>query len=189
MSPISCILRIWVSRRTFPFIDHSSCRRTCSRREPRSNNSWGIQFDVPVSQFEIFPDWANDLYCLQEEIFPDLTDQCFLKIELLNRFPGSPFLDGNIAASFPEALGSWDEFHIKLSLLEWSAWVRFALAPLSFIIAACFSGAVDTRDVLQSSRFCLFSGDASIFRNSPSSTSESAMLSAESQSECVCDWR
>ena len=29
---ISCMLRIWVSRKTFSLIDNSSCRRTCCRR-------------------------------------------------------------------------------------------------------------------------------------------------------------
>ena len=33
ISPISCILRIWVSRRTFSFIDNPSWRRTCSPRD------------------------------------------------------------------------------------------------------------------------------------------------------------
>ena len=33
-----------------------------------------------------------------------------------------------------------------------------------------------------------YSGEASIFRNSPSSRSEFAMLSAESQPECILDW-
>ena len=33
------------------------------------------------------------------------------------------------------------------------------------------------------------SGEASIHRNSPSSRSESAMLSAESYWEYICDWR
>ena len=33
ISPISCIFRNRVSRRTFSFIDNSSCWRTCSRRD------------------------------------------------------------------------------------------------------------------------------------------------------------
>ena len=33
ISPISCILRIWVSRRTFSFRDNSSCSRACSLRD------------------------------------------------------------------------------------------------------------------------------------------------------------
>ena len=36
--------------------------------------------------------------------------------------------------------------------------------------------------------FWAFSGEVSIFCNSPSSRSESAMLSMES-SKCICDWK
>ena len=42
--------------------------------EDRWYNDWEIQLDVLVSLVEILPDWANVLYCLQKEIFPDLTD-------------------------------------------------------------------------------------------------------------------
>ena len=41
-------------------------------------------------------------------------------------------------------------------------------------------GAVDIQDDIQSSRSCTYSGEVTIYRNSPSSRSESAMLSAES---------
>ena len=39
-----------------------------------------------------------------------------------------------------------------------------------------------------SARPCTYSGEARIFRDSPSSKSESVMLSAESLSECILDW-
>ena len=46
--------------------------------------------------------------------------------------------------------------------------------------AAGFLGAIGIRENSQSSRFCIYSGEASIFRSYPSSRSESAVLSAES---------
>ena len=65
---------------------------------------------------------------------------------------------------------------LKLELLIW--FPGSALPDEN--IAASFPGAVGIRDDLQSSRLCTYSGEASILRNSPSSRSESAMLSAES---------
>ena len=100
--------------------------------------------------------WTYSKYCgccclmssqFEEEIFPNLTGQLFLKRETLNWFPGSSLPNENIAASFP--------------------------------------GAVDIREDSQSSRLCIHNGEASFFRSSLSSRSESAMLSAESYSECL----
>ena len=48
--------------------------------------------------------------------------------------------------------------------------------------------AVGLLDDLQLTRPCNYSSEASIFRSSPSPKSESAMLSAESQLQWICDW-
>ena len=80
----------------------------------------------------------------------------------------SPLSDENNAAGFSDALDPSDDCDIKLSLR--SAWVRVALTSHSCMnIAAGFPVA-----------FCAYRGEISIFRNSPSSRSDSAMLSAES---------
>ena len=73
----------------------------------------------------------------------------------------------------------------KKELLNWFS----GSSLLNENIAARFTCAIGIRDDSQSSRLCIYSGEASIFRSSPSSRSESAMLSAESSSECICDWR
>ena len=76
-----------------------------------------------------------------------------------------------------------------LSLLEWSAWVRRAPPPLFCVTAASgFPEAVGLLDDLQLPRPCKYSGEASIFRSSPSPKSKSAILSAESQLQWICDW-
>ena len=169
ISPIPCIFRIWVSPSTFSFIDNSSCRRTCSRRRVERPV-------VPIFERKFVAEahWCNQL--LRD--LPKFDGSAFLKTELLNWFCGSSLPNENNAAGFPGALGSWGELDIKLFLK--SAWVGFALAPLTCNNAAGFSGAIGIREDSQSSRLCIFRCEASIFRSSPSSRSESAMLSAES---------
>ena len=91
-------------------------------------------------------------------------DQRIKKIELSSWFPGSLLFDENIASGFPYALGSWDELDIKLSLLEWSAWIRCALAPLFCISAASgLPESVGLREDLESLRARIYIGEASIF--------------------------
>ena len=65
---------------------------------------------------------------------------------------------------------------LKTELLNW-----FPCSSLTHEnIAASFNGAIGLRKDSQSSRLCIYSGEASIFCSSPSSRSESAMLSADS---------
>ena len=96
----------------------------------------------------------------------------FLNTELLIKFPWS---DENKASGSPEAFWPSDGWDLKLSFR--SAWVFCALNSLyCMTIASGFSEA-----------FGAYSGEVSIFCNSPSSRSESAVLSTES-SKCFCDW-
>ena len=95
----------------------------------------------------------------------------FLNTDLLIKFPCS---DGNNASGFPEAFWPSDEWDLKLSF---PAWVNCALTSLS-----CTTNASGFTEA-----FWAYSGEVSIFCNSPSSRSESAVLSAES-SKCICDW-
>ena len=132
--------------------------------------------------------------CLTEQPsrrdLPQFDGAAKLKTELSNWFPGSLLLNENIASGFPKALGSRDELHINLSRLEWSAWVRCALAPLFCVAtASLFPEAMGVREESEfSSPSSIFSGEASISRNCSTSRSESAMLSAEPWSECILDW-
>ena len=73
-----------------------------------------------------------------------MTGERFLKIELLNWCRNSSLPNENNAAGFPSALGSWDELDIMPFLK--SAWVHFALAPLSCNNAAGFSGAIGVQE-------------------------------------------
>ena len=179
ISPISWKFRIWVSRSFVPseMIDSSS-GRGCSLRDSiypcwaSSNSNLSAKVCCWSSLMHLLRDstWSScftisdlawlskwSLFASRRDL-PRFDGSAFLKIELLIRFHRSSLPDENIAARFPDSLGSWDELDIKLSLR--SAWVRL--------------------DDLQSSRPCTYSGEASIFRCSPSSRSESAMLSAES---------
>ena len=140
-------------------------------------NNWEIQLDCSwfissdlawLSKWFLFPSRSD---------FPTFDGSACLNVELLIRFPRSSLPDENIAAGFTDALGSWDEFDIKFLFGQ----LEYALhLLLSCIIAAGLTGPVGIRDDLQSSRPCTYSGEANIFHNSPSSRSESAILSAES---------
>ena len=199
--------RIWVSRRTFSLIDNSSCSRTCSRRDSTypccascNSNLWA-EVCCWSSLMQLLRDstwyfcfisstlaWLSKWSLLpSRRDLPKFDGSAFLKTELLNWFPGSSLPNEYNAAGFSGALGSWDELDVKL--FPETAWVRFVLAPLSCNSAASFPGAIGIREDSQSSRFCKYSGEANIFRSSPSSRSESAMLSAESSSQCTCDWK
>ena len=97
-------------------------------------------------------------------------------LELVSRFV-APWWKHCIG--FPYALDSWDELDIKFSLLEWSASVRFAIAPLFCITASGFSK-LSICEKIHKSFHVHTAVKPAFFRNSPSSRSESAMLSAES---------
>ena len=192
ISPISCIFRIWVSRRTFSFIDHSSCSRTCSR--PDSTNPYCESCNAHLCSsvchcsspmhFSRDSTWTScfarsDLAWLSKwSLLLSRRDSlkfdglAFLNTELLIRFPCS---DENNASGFPEAFWPSDEWELKLSFR--SAWVYCALTSLSCMTFA--SGFTEA--------FRAYRGEVSIFCNSPSSRSESAMRSTES-SKCICDW-
>ena len=190
ISPISCIFRIWVFRRTFllqtillvvelllvwtqqirivrpvtrifalPFVVVVH-RRTC----------WGTRHEALASPRLISPDWASDPCCLQKRDPLKFDGLAFLNTELLIRFPCS---DENHPRS-PRPSDDWD---LKLSF---PAWVNCALTYLSLSCTTNASGF--------SEAFWAHSGEVSIFCSSPSSRSESAMLSAES-SKCMCDWK
>ena len=93
ISPISCILRIWVFRRTFSFTDKSSCSRTCSLLDSTNPycascttnlwlpfvvvvhrcTYWGTRHEVLASPGLILPDWASDPCYLQKEILSNST--------------------------------------------------------------------------------------------------------------------
>ena len=200
----------FVSRRSFSFIDNSFCRRACSLRDsiyPRwassNSNLWAQACRWSSStQFLRDPTWcscftSSDLACLNRwsslpsrRDLPNFDGSAYLKIELSIWFPGSSIPDENTGFGFQEARGSWDEFDIRLSLLEWSAQVCCAVAPLFCIVTASgFPEAVGLREESEiHPRSRIYSSKASIFRHSPSSRSKSALLSPESWSECVCVW-
>ena len=92
---------------------------------------------------------------------PKFDGSAFLKIELLNWYPGSWWKH---CSKFPRCSRSlrwtWCQaFSSRVISLN----TLLALAPLSCIIARSFSGAVGVRDDLHSSRFCLYSGELIIF--------------------------
>ena len=108
-------------RRTFPFIDKSSCSRTCSRLDSKNPyrascnanlcssvchrcTHWGTRHEVLASPSLIMPDWASDPCYLQEEL------------------------------GFPKAFWPSGEWDIKLSCR--SAWVYCALTSLSCMTIA-----------------------------------------------------
>ena len=89
---------------------------------------------------------------------PTFDGSVFLKMELLNWFLGSALPDEDIAADFPDALGSWDELDIKLfssvslstlctyfSLLYccrkfyWCSWYSRWITVLSTLHIQCWS--------------------------------------------------
>ena len=123
-------------------------------------------------------DWANYLYFTREEIFPHLTGQSFWEQNSWIDLQVLHFQMKTNAASFPGVLGSWDELDIK-PFLE-SAWVRFALAPLSLSLQQLSPVQLAVEMIYNLLDFAYTVVGAGIFRNSPSSRSESAMLSAES---------
>ena len=97
----------------------------------------------------------------------------FLNAELLIRFPCS---DENKTLGFSKGFWPSDEWDLKVSFR--SSWVKCALTSLSCMTIA--SGSPKA--------FWTHSCEVSIFCNSPSSRSESAMLSMGS-SKCICDWK
>ena len=122
----------------------------------------------------------------QEEIFPDLTGQRVWKQNswigfLVRSLPWWQTMQ-QVSCS---ALCSWDELDNKLALLEWSASVRLCTCS-SFLyynpqqVSPVLTGSFERSWTVFTIALCIYSGEASIFRSSPSSRSESAMLSAES---------
>ena len=190
---MSCIFRIWVYRRNFSFVDNSSCSRTCSRLD--WTNPYCASCNANLcssvcrcsSPMHLFrdPTWSScfarsDLaWLIKRSLLPSRRDPlkfdglAFLNPELLIR---SPCPDENNELGFSKAFWPSDEWDLKLSFR--SAWVYCALTSLSCMTLA--SGLPKA--------FWAYSGEVSIFCNSPSSRSEPAMLSTES-SKCICDWK
>ena len=159
ISPISWKFRIWVSRSTFSFIDNSSCSRAFSLRD--SKNPWWESCNSNSNLWawaccwsSLIPLWRDPTWCScftssdlawlskwsllpSRRDLPNFDGSAYLKIEVSNWSPGSLLLDESTASDLPDALGSWVEHDIKLSPLEWSAWIRCALAP-SLLYCLCF---------------------------------------------------
>ena len=146
ISPILCTLRIGVSRRSFSFIDNSSCSRTCSHLDSTNQYSASchanrcssvcrcsspmhlLRVSTWISCFARSDrTWLNKWSLLPSRRDPLKIDGlAFLNTELLIRFPCS---DGNNALGFTKAFWPWDVWDVKLSFR--SAWVYCALTSLS----------------------------------------------------------
>ena len=199
ISRISRALRIWVSRKMCFIIDNSSCRRTCSRRD--SKYSWQTSYNYNLWVYAYY--WMSPIQLLRDPFwysyfinsdlvwssnwsllssrrdpsqFDDSTNFKNRTLELTPRIV-TPYW---ISSDLPDTLNYWDELDIKLSLLDWSAEyaVHFILSSAILLLHYSWS-CVGLREDSECPRPRKYSNEVSIFRNSPSLRSESALLSAE----------
>ena len=170
--------------------ENSSCSRTSSRLD--STNSYCASCNANLcssvcrcsSPRHLLRDSTWSSCFIRSDLASDL---CYFQEEVLSNSMGCRFWTQN----------SWSSFHVQMKTMRWvspklsdlqmNETSNFPFDRLECVVHLPLSPARPLHRVSPEA-FWTYTGEVSIFCNSPSSRSESAMLSTES-SKCICDWK